>query len=219
MYQPAHYTETRPEVLHALLRTHPLAALITTTAEGPVADHVPLEFDPAAGPIGTLRGHVARANPMWQRHLGGQPVLAIFQGPAAYVSPSFYPSKQADPRVVPTWNYAVVHATGPITFTHDAEWLRRLVGRLTDWQESARTPPWHVEDAPGDFVDRMLRAIVGFEIRIERLEGKWKMSQNQPAANRAGVATGLRNTADSNAVAVAQIVETRLHESDQQHDD
>lgn len=212
MYQRSHYTETRPDILHALMRAHPLAALVTTTADGPVADHVPMEFDPAAGPCGTLRGHVARANPIWQRHLADQSVLAIFQGPAAYVSPSFYPSKQTDPRVVPTWNYAVVHATGTIAFTHDPAWLRDLVGRLTEWQETARTEPWHVEDAPREYVARMLRAIVGFEILIERLDGKWKMSQNHPAANRAGVAAGLRASTIATAQSVAEIIERGLRE-------
>jgi len=206
MYIPQHFAETRLEVLHALIRAHSLATIVTTGPAGLVANHVPLELDPESGPNGMLRGHVARANPVWREHAADQPVLVIFQGPQAYVSPAWYPSKRTDRRAVPTWNYAVVHAYGHPTLIEDREWLHGLVGRLTDRHEETRPDRWHVTDAPHDYIDRMLRAIVGFEIPIERLEGKWKMSQNHPAANRAGVVDGLRSAGDAESNAVAAIV-------------
>ena len=190
MYLPAHFEQKDAQALHALMRAHPLATLVTTTADGPTADHLPLEFDAASG---TLRGHVARANPLW-RHADGQPVLAVFSGPQAYVSPAWYPSKAATHKVVPTWNYAVVHAHGRLRAVDDAPWLRALVGRLTDRFEAERaTPPepWSVADAPDDYLAQMLRAIVGIEIGVERLVGKWKISQNRSAADRLGVAAAL----------------------------
>lgn len=206
MYLPSHFAETRLGVLHALIRAHPLATIVTVGPDGPVANHIPVELDAGRGPHGTLLGHVARANPIWRDHDPTLPVLAVFQGPDAYVSPSFYPSKQTDARVVPTWNYAVVHVRGIARVVQDGDWLRGLVGRLTDRHESRRQEPWSVDDAPADYVERMLRAIVGFEIPIDRMEGKWKMSQNQPPQNRAGVVAGLRLEADPDASAVASVM-------------
>lgn len=191
MYVPAHFAETRRETLHALMREHPLAALVTTGPDGLAADHVPVELDPDAGPMGTLRGHFARANPAWRNQPPDTEVLAIFQGPQAYVSPSWYPSKAEHGRVVPTWNYAVVHAWGPLRTIEDPVWLRALVTRLTDRHEAGRAEPWAVDDAPEEYVEALLRAIVGFEIPIARLQGKWKMSQNRPSADRDAVARAL----------------------------
>ncbi|ODU97929.1 MAG: transcriptional regulator [Rubrivivax sp. SCN 70-15] len=190
MYLPAHFEQKDVQALHALMRAHPLATLVTTAADGPTADHLPLEYDAASG---TLRGHVARANPLW-RHADGQPVLAVFGGPQAYVSPGWYPSKAATHKVVPTWNYTVVHAHGRLRAVDDAPWLRALVGRLTDRFEAERAAPpepWSVADAPEDYIAQMLRAIVGIEIGVERLLGKWKVSQNRSEADRLGVAAGL----------------------------
>lgn len=195
MYLPAHFKEERLDVLHGLMRAHPLAALVTVGPHGTVADHLPLEIDASASPLGTLRGHFARANPAWREHPAGTKVLAIFQGPQAYVSPSWYPGKQRDSRVVPTWNYVIAHAYGPLRVIEDAAWLRALVGRLTTEHEATRPSPWKVEDAPTDYIDRMLNAIVGFEIPIVRIEGKWKLSQNRSAEDRTGVAQGLEATA------------------------
>ncbi len=187
MYLPRHFEQSDPAALHALMREHPLAMLVHAGPDGLTADHVPLEFDAAAM---TLRGHVARANPLW-REAAGQPVLAVFRGAEAYVSPSWYPSKAEHHKVVPTWNYAVVHAHGPLRAVEDAPWLHALVARLTDHHEAPRPQPWAVADAPEDYVQQMLRAIVGIEVRVERLVGKWKVSQNRSAADRAGVAAGL----------------------------
>ena len=190
MYVPAHFEQTDRTAVHALMREHPLAALVTSGPAGLTADPVPLEFDPDDGEHGTLLGHVARANPLW-RVAAGRPVLAIFYGPQAYVSPSWYASKAATHKVVPTWNYTVVHAHGVLEAVDDAPWLRALVGRLTDRHEAPRAAPWAVQDAPPDYVQQMLRAIVGIRIPIARLVGKWKVSQNRSGDDRLGVAAGL----------------------------
>ena len=190
MYLPAHFEQTDPEALQALMREHPLATLVSRAPDGLTADHVPLEFDARVGGHGALHGHVARANLLW-RHAAGSPVLAVFNGPQAYVSPSWYPSKATTHKVVPTWNYTVVHAHGVLEAVDDAPWLRALVGRLTRHHEAAQTDPWAVDDAPADFIQQMLRAIVGIRIPITRLVGKCKLSQNRDAADRLGVARGL----------------------------
>jgi transcriptional regulator len=190
MYLPAHYRESRPEVLHEFVRRHPLATLVTRTAAGIDANHIPMELVVDAGAPPRLRGHVARANPLWREALAGEPVLAIFTGAAGYVTPSWYPSKREHGKVVPTWNYAAVHARGPIRFVADADWLRALVGSLTDAHERSRAAPWKVDDAPADYVEGMLRAIVGFEIEVQELLGKFKSSQNKDERDKAGVAAG-----------------------------
>jgi transcriptional regulator len=192
MYRPSHFREDRLEVLHALIRTHPFAQLVTVGGQGLIANPLPLLIDPEASPNGTLRGHLARANDqvtdLWE---GGQ-ALVIFQGPQAYVSPSWYSSKAEHGKVVPTWNYVAVHAWGVARVIDDAAWLRRLIEDLTVAQEQHRPNPWAVGDAPEDFIDTMVKAIVGIEIPIDRIEGKWKVSQNRSEPDRRGVAEGLR---------------------------
>ena len=203
MYLPSHFEQHDTEALHALMREHPLATLVSLQADGPTADHVPLEFDAATR---TLRGHVARANPLW-RVAGGQAVLAVFCGPQTYITPSWYASKAATHKVVPTWNYTVVHAHGTLQVIEDAPWLHDLVSRLTRHHESPRAQPWAVSDAPDDYVQPMLRAIVGIQIPVDRLVGKWKVSQNRSAADRQGVAQGLALEAqDPQAAAMARLV-------------
>ena len=198
MYLPAHFEQTEAAALQALMREHPLAALVTVQDGQPTADHIPLQYDAASQ---TLRGHVARANPMW-RVATGQPVLAIFRGPQAYVSPNWYPSKAATHKVVPTWNYIVVHAHGVLRAVDDAPWVHALVGRLTAHHESPQSAPWAVSDAPEDFVQQMLRVIVGIEIPVDSLVGKWKISQNRSQADRQGVAAALQaGTAEAQAMA------------------
>jgi transcriptional regulator len=203
VYLPKHFEQADPQVLAALMREHPLAALVTTQGGHTTADHVPLEYDEATR---MLRGHVARANPLWKA-AAGQRVLAIFHGPQAYVSPSCYPSKAATHKVVPTWNYTVVHAHGTLQTVEDAPWLRELVGRLTDHHETAQAQPWSVNDAPADFVQQMLRAIVGIQIAVDSLVGKWKISQNRAEPDRLGVASGLQ-TGSEEARAMAGLVRT-----------
>jgi len=210
LYLPAHFKESRIEVLHALMHAHPLAALITVCDSGLVANHIPVETLSEPAPHGLIRGHVARANPLWREYRADSEALAIFQGPQAYISPSFYPSKQQTGEVVPTWNYAVVHAHGTLRFFEDSTWLRALVERLTDGHESVREQPWKVGDAPTPYIQKMLSAIVGFEFTVTRLEGKWKVSQNHTLANRQGVVRGLNATGDPDSVEIADLVKPLL---------
>ncbi|MBV7485065.1 FMN-binding negative transcriptional regulator [Bordetella sp. BOR01] len=207
MYLPRHFEETRPAALHGLMRARPLATLVTGDGAGGFdANHIPLYLDPAAGPHGVLRGHVARANPLWRLIGDGAPALAIFQGDEAYVSPSWYPSKHEHGKAVPTWNYVVVHARGTLRAIDDAAWLRGLLDTLTGEHESAFAQPWSVADAPADFIEKMVAAVVGIELPIEQIAGKWKVSQNQPAANRAGAAQGLRERGQAGPAAMARLV-------------
>jgi len=207
MYLPAHFEETRVDVLHSFVQRHPFGLLVTQTAAGPVANGIPflLDGDGAAG-FGTLRGHVARANPVWRETAGDVPALVVFQGPQAYVSPAFYPSKAEHGKVVPTWNYVMVQARGRLRAIEDAAWLHRLVTRLTERHEGPREQPWAVTDAPPDYVQSMLRAIVGIEIELTALSGKWKVTQNRSAADRDGVVRGLQASGGEQAAALARQV-------------
>ncbi len=184
MYLPTAFRETRVEALDALMRAYPFATVVITGAAGLAANHLPLERVGEA-----LHGHVARGNEL--ARMDGAEVLAIFHGPQGYVSPNWYPSKHESGREVPTWNYAVVQVHGRLRVIEEAAWLRALLERLTDHHETGQPQPWRVDDAPADHTDKLLRAIVGLEIAIERIEGKFKLSQNHPAANRAGVLAGL----------------------------
>jgi transcriptional regulator len=206
MYVPKHFEQNDPAALAALMRARPLASIVRHGPDGLTADPIPLEL---AADGALLRGHVARANPLW-REAHGQPVLAIFHGADAYVSPSAYPGKSEHGKVVPTWNYAIVHAHAALHAVDDAPWLHELVQRLTNHHEAPRAVPWKVGDAPADYVQQMLRAIVGIELRITRLVGKWKLSQNRSAADRDGVARLLAE-GDAEARAVAAMIpkETR----------
>src|SRR5437899_1001721 len=178
MYIPPHFREDRAGVLHQMMEQQNFATLVTLGTDGLMANHIPMLLDRTAGPFGTLRGHVSKANPQWRDSLPDVEALAIFQGPAAYISPSWYPSKDETGRVVPTYNYIVVHARGPMRTFQDPSRLHEHVRALTIPQESAFAQPWKIEDAPTDFIEGMLKGIVGIEIPIARLEGKWKVSQN-----------------------------------------
>lgn len=191
MYIPPHFAEHRPEVLHAAMRRTGLANLVTCGPDGLMASPLPLMLDAAEGPHGTLYGHLARANPQW-RQPPSHDALAIFMGPDAYVSPSWYETKRQTGKVVPTWNYITVHASGPITWFEDAADLLDVVTRLTKLHEDPRPTPWAVSDAPPDFVRAQLKGIVGFRLPIHTLQGKWKLSQNRPLLDRAGVVQGMQ---------------------------
>ena len=204
MYLPKHFEETRVDVLHGLIREYPLGALVMLTSRGLDANHIPFEIDPEPAPFGTLRGHVARANPVWRE--ASAEALVIFQGPDTYISPSWYQTKAETGKVVPTWNYAVVHAHGTPRFIDDRAWLRGFVETLTNRHESRRAEPWLVTDAPADYVDTMVGAIIGLEIPIARLVGKWKVSQNRPAQDRVGVVDGLSREAPRSGAAIADLV-------------
>jgi len=206
MYLPSHFDEPRLPVLHELIRARPLATLVTLAGGAIEANHVPLHLSPHEGPFGTLRGHVARANGLWRETDADGEVLAIFQGPDAYVTPSWYPTKAETGKAVPTWNYAVVHARGRLRVHDDDAWLRAHLAAMTAEREGARAEPWRLEDAPADYTNKLIGAIVGIEIVITRLAGKWKTSQNQPPRNRAGVARGLRSEDDSDALEMAALV-------------
>ena len=211
MYLPSHFEETRPEVLHELVRTHPLGLLITLGATGLQANPVPFMLDAAAdGNATVLRAHVARANPVWREARTDVESLVVFQGPQADISPSMYPTKAATGKVVPTWNYVMVQARGTLRVVDEAPWLHALVTRLTDKHEAERAEPWAVSDAPDDYVQTMLRAIVGIEITLSALTGKWKVTQNRNQADREGVVAGLRAQADergdAQAGAMAELV-------------
>ena len=203
MYVPPLFKEDRVDVLHAAMRAAGLATLVTLTDDGLIASHVPVLLDPDPAPYGTLLGHLARPNRQARGAVAGTDALMIFQGPDAYITPSWYETKRQTGKVVPTWNYVAIHAYGPVTFFNDADRLLDVVTRLTDREEGKRADPWAVSDAPDDFIAVMLKGIVGFSIPIARLEGKWKMSQNRPAEDRAGVIDGL--TADGLG-AVADLV-------------
>jgi transcriptional regulator len=206
MYLPTHFAETDPAVLHALIRDQPLGAWVTPGADELIVNHIPFYLDANRGEHGTLVGHVGRANPVWQSLPQAMPSVVIFQGPQAYISPSWYPSKQADGKVVPTWNYAVVHAHGTPRAIEDRVRLLEIVRLLTDTHEGGRTAPWQVADAPPDFIDKLLAAIVGIEIPIARLSGKWKVSQNRPQADKLGTAAGLEASGEDEAARMAQAV-------------
>ena len=207
MYQPPHFREDRPEVQHALIRMHPLGLLVSAGPGGLMANPVPFLLLPDASERGTLHCHVSRANPHWGELAAVEECLAVFQGPQQYITPSWYETKRETGKVVPTWNYATVHAWGRPRIIEDAEWLRRNVEGLTRSHEGARPAPWAVDDAPPEYVAAQLRGIVGIEIPIARIEGKWKVSQNRPEADRAGVVAGLREQGTSSETMAALVAE------------
>ena len=191
MYNPAHFRVSDRQALHRIIVEHPLGMLVTQTGEGLDANHIPFELDPAAGALGLLTGHVARANPLWQQCRDGADVLVVFRGNESYISPNWYPSKHETHRLVPTWNYEVVHAHGRLTVHDDERFVRGVVARLTRAHEAQEPRPWKMGDSAPDYIASMLAAIVGIEIAIERLEGKSKLSQNREARDRLGAAQTL----------------------------
>lgn len=208
MYLPTHFEETRPALLHELISAHPLGLLVTQDPAGEmVANTMPflLEADPEGGP-GILRAHVARANPLWRESRTDVDSLIVFQGPQIYISPSMYPSKAATGKVVPTWNYIMVQGRGRLHIVDDEDWLRAFVIRLSERHEAARPVPWAVSDAPESFIEATLRQIVGIEITLSSLRGKWKVSQNRTRFDRDGVVYGLRSQGGADAEAMAKAV-------------
>lgn len=208
MYQPPHFREDRLDVQHALIRAQSLGLLITAGPGGLQANPVPFLIDADGSQLGTLRAHVARANPQWHELAAVAECLVVFQGPQTYISPSLYPTKHEHGKVVPTWNYITVHAWGRLQVIDDVSWLRRQVDDLTSHKERSRPAPWSVSDAPEPYVAAQLKGIVGIEIPITRIEGKWKVSQNRPAIDQAGVVAGLRGN-DGDAGIMASLVAER----------
>ena len=206
MYRPKHFEEQRQQVLLDLIEHYPLATIVYSHQGKLAANHAPLLFFGDHDGSDVLRGHVARANPLWKEVADGRPALAVFNGPDAYVSPNFYPTKRETGEVVPTWNFAVVHVHGSLRAIDDVEWLRAFVVELTDRNEAKHAQPWAVSDAPESYVDMMLRAIVGLELAIERVEGKFKLSQNRSEADQAGVVSGLGVSDEHRDVEVADLM-------------
>jgi transcriptional regulator len=192
MYLPPHFTAPGPEVLHRILREHPLGMLVSHGEAGLDAEHIPFEFDPAAGAQGRLSGHVARANTVWQRCPTGTPVMVVFRGAEAYISPNWYPSKHEAHRQVPTWNYEVVHVHGTITVHDDERYVRGVVARLTRRHDAAEPRPWKMTDSASEYIESMLRNIIGIEIAVTSMVGKVKLSQNKEARDRLGAAQVLQ---------------------------
>lgn len=205
MYLPKHFADTDTDAMHELMRARPLATLVTLTPDGLNANHIPLLLQTDPAPYGRLQGHAPRANPLTSNLHGEVEALAIFHGPEGYISPSWYPLKQETGKVVPTWNYRVVHAYGRLEVIDDPAWVRTQVEALTDMNEARFEQPWQVADAPRDYTDKMIGALVGFEIVITRLLGKTKANQNHPERNRAGLVGGLRERGDPGADELAAL--------------
>jgi transcriptional regulator len=210
MYLPKHFEERDPGRLRSFVQRYPLGSLVTATGSGLDANHIPFVFADTGSAVGTLHGHVARANPLLREGVRDRAALVIFQGPNSFISPSWYPSKRENARVVPTWNYAVVHVHGVLRFVDDPAWVRSHVEALTREHEAERDPPWAVTDAPADFVDKMVAAVVGIEISITELVGKWKVSQNRSVADRVAVADALEREATPAGAAIAELMRETL---------
>ena len=209
MYIPQAFREARVPVMHGLMEAHPFATLISASSSGLVASHIPMVLERAGSELGVLRGHVSRANPQWREFVPEVEALAIFSGPDHYITPSWYPEKAETGKVVPTWNYAVVHAYGRVRVIEDGEWLRQHVTALTDVHEAEMTNPWKVTEAPERFVGSLVKGIVGLELTVTRLEGKWKASQNRSERDQLGVAEGLGELGTETSLAMKAIVEER----------
>jgi transcriptional regulator len=210
MYIPKHFEERDVTVLHALIRSHPLGAWVSQVGAGLVVNHIPFLVDSTRGEYGTLIGHVARANPIWKSMTQETACVVIFQGPQTYITPSWYPTKHAHGNAVPTWNYAVVHAHGVARAIEDRDWLLKHVTELSNLHESESAVPWSVSDAPPDYIDTMLKAIVGIEIPITTLLGKWKTSQNRPLPDKLGTIAGLYQRGDASSKAMAELVQRHV---------
>jgi len=209
MHTPKHFEEPRIDVLHELIRRQSLGTLITVGLRGLNANHIPFFLDASIGAWGALRAHVSRSNPVWKDFDAAVEALVVFSGPGAYVTPSWYATRRETGQGVPTWNYVVAHAYGPLRVVEDPAWLRAHVEELTGHKEADRAQPWRVEDAPADYTARLLAGIVGLEIAVSRIEGKWKVSQNQPEANRRGVIAGLEERGGADDLAIAALVRER----------
>ncbi|MDE1994741.1 MAG: FMN-binding negative transcriptional regulator [Rhizobiaceae bacterium] len=206
MYQPPHFREDDLEAQHALIRAHPLGLLITSGDGDINANAIPFHLDAGLSAKGTLQAHVARANKQWQEIRDGAKVLVVFQGADSYVTPSWYATKQETGKVVPTWNYAIVQVRGSARIVDDPAWLRVQIDRLTGEREGSRQHPWAVSDAPADFVGAQIKGIIGIEIEIAEIDGKWKVSQNRPAADQKGVIHGLSEEPTTDAAEMIDLV-------------
>lgn len=208
VYTPGANAEHDISRLHQFIRENPLCALVTRTAEGLCASHIPMVLHEKESEFGVLRGHVARANSQWRDALDSEEALGIFSGPQHYISASWYPDKATHGREVPTWNYVAVHVYGPMRTIEDGDWLLEHLRDLTDRNEVIVQNPWHVSDAPADFIDKLSKAIVGVEVPITRIEGKWKISQNRSERDAAGVVEGLEVLGTPESIAMSKLIRT-----------
>jgi len=206
MHIPKKFKQENIAELKHLIQKYPFATLVTHSNSGLEANHIPFVLKEIDGKQ-LLQGHIARANPLWQNLSDGSEVLAVFNGPNYYISPNHYPTKKETGKAVPTWNYIHVHVKGTLSYIHDSEWLYNMIDKLTQQHESGRLEPWSIEDAPEDYIQKMLPAIVGLEINITSIEGQWKLSQNQPVENREGVIKGLLQEDDHHAKIMSMLVE------------
>ena len=210
MYISRHHQLSDQDAIFSLMESRPLGAWVCPAGGALVANHIPFLLDRHQGPLGTLVGHVARANPVWRGLHPDLPSVVMFQGPQSYITPGWYPGKQAHGRVVPTWDYAVAHAHGVARSVDDRGWMLRMLERLTAFHEAAQPAPWSVADAPADYIDRLLRSIVGIEIPIDRLEAKLKASQDEDLQDRWGTVAGLRERGDQEQNALSELVRSTL---------
>jgi transcriptional regulator len=210
LYRQPHFDETDSGAIRSLVAGHPLGMLITVGSDGISANHIPFLLDEQRGERGSLIGHVARNNALWRNHDPALEPLVVFQGPSAYISPNWYPTKQETHQVVPTYNYAVLHVYGQLIVHDDQKWLRGVVGKLTKAMEARQPEPWRMGQAPAAFIESQLDNIVGIELAISRVLGKWKMSQNRPVADREGAAAGLRASGDPAEAAVSKLILERI---------
>lgn len=210
MYIPTYHEEKDVGIMHSLIESHPLATWVTTADDGLTVNHIPFFLDSTRGELGTLVAHVARANPVWKALSTTANSVLVFQGAESYITPSWYPSKHAHGKVAPTWNYAVVHAYGLPCVIDDRDWILKQISQLTDIHEAEQEHPWKVSDAPRDFTDKLLQAVVGIEIPIAQLVGKWKVSQNRPDPDKAGVVAGLLTRNDQNSREMASLVNRHI---------
>lgn len=206
MYTPKAHALTDVAAMHAHIAEHPLGSWVCNAQSQLIANHIPFVLDAQHGTHGRLLGHVSRANLVWRELAGGATSMVMFMGPDAYITPSWYPGKLQHGKVVPTWNYVTVHAHGVARAIEDTGWILDVINRLTDAQESHRQNPWKVSDAPSDYINRMLRAVVGIEITIERLEGRLKVSQDEDELDRLGTVEGLRQTCEAPSSVLADLV-------------
>ncbi len=213
MYTPAYHAFDDIEKMRAHMAEHPLGAWVCNARGQLIANHIPFVLDAKHGSHGRLLAHVSRANSVWRELIGGAPSVVMFMGPSAYITPSWYPGKHQHGKVVPTWNYVTVHAHGMARAMEDTCWILDVLNRLTDTQESQRTEPWKVSDAPSAYIDKMLRAVVGIEITIDRVEGRLKVSQDEDEQDRRGTVEGLQHSTDASTQVLASLVLGELEES------
>lgn len=210
MYVPKYHAMSGNDETQALIDAYPLGAWVASTDEGLVANHIPFVLDRSRGEFGTLLGHVSRANRVWEQLVDLAPSVVMFQGPQAYITPGWYPSKQQDGKVVPTWNYSAAHAHGVARAIDDRDWIHEMLMRLTTANESARASPWQVTDAPAAYIEKMARAVVGIEIPIDRLVGKLKVSQDEAMQDRLGTVNGLLSEGTHNSDEMASLVQRAI---------